>query len=332
MNLSSLARWTSHWDSNAIWLLLRKLKRSQVFKGARVDVYSATSKPKSVIILLGQVHTVWRGSISNRQRRQIVNCQARLLSYYQYLVENHQVKRFGGEGVYEGIDTSYSEQLIFPLYLECEKILNLQHAKLDHYSSALQIFSSLGKQWQEALRFKHSQKQIQQLAAAISGQSLLNYFRKGDLETYPVEHQKAYQRVLHGVNQLGQEIQKLQATQEIRFVVQRGGKASNAKEAQAVRQLNALITQHNKLLSSDIRERATLALLLEEVQKSSPVVFTMGIGHRRNYLKLCSQLLKDEAVAFLLITPPELRFSWLFKVGLPLLLLFGALLIFIWSS
>ncbi len=334
MNTSRLARWTKAWDTNPIWAQIKQLRSAELFRGARFDIFSSTTNPQRLIVLLGQVHTVWSGSISNRQRQQIVRCQARLASYYDHFIHRHQVNRFGAEGLYEGIDTRFSDQQVFQLYRESEKQLKIRPG--DHeqgiYAVAVRLFAHLGAKWQEALRFRHSTKLIQQLAASVSGQTLLNYWMEGQLETYPVEHQRAYQQVLKGVNQLGQQIQKLQNTQEIRFVVQRGGKATNAKEAQAVRQLNALIIRHNKLLGSDIRERATFTLLLEEVEKSSPVVFTMGIGHRRNYIKLCSEFLKGSDTAFVVVTPPELRVSWLIKLGLPILGLFLVLLLFILTS
>ena len=97
-------------------------------------------------------------------------------------------------------------------------------------------------------------------------------------------------------------------------------------ELEAVKQYNALVKEFNAVIGSDVREQATLEILGKKSLSSHLVVFTMGVGHRKNYLKLVDVYLKDSKTAFLFITPPELLTNWLLLLGLPLLILLGLLL------
>lgn len=331
MNLAPFVRFHKARRTNRIWQIIQHVKSHPVFRRARIDLYSPTVDPDKLIVLLGQVHTVWKGKIDNSTRKKIVACQARLCSYYAYFEKAQGIKKFGGEGIYEGLTTNFQDRESFKLYQQEEKSLAIKKpVPVEKFASVSEkILSKLGGEWQQAMREQNDLKKIQTLAAAVSGQTLFNYLNEGRIEAYPIEGERAYQHVLEGINQLGERIRKLEETEEMRYVKQRGGKAKTEKEAEKVKQYNALVKAFNQLIGSDVRERATMEILKQKAQQETLVVFTMGIGHRKNYLKLDDEYLKGTRTAFLFITPPELRLNLWWLIGLPLLIL-GILLWLSW--
>jgi hypothetical protein len=147
---------------------------------------------------------------------------------------------------------------------------------------------------------------------------------------YPVEGERAYQQVLEGISALGRQIEKLEQTEEMKAFRSRRGKVKNQKEAQMVLTYNSLVHEFNHLIGSDIRERATFEILRQKVKEEPVVIFTMGIGHRKNYLTLVKEYFGESSTAFIFVTPSELRINWWLAIGLPfLILLIGILLNFI---
>lgn len=329
MNLSFFSKFSKHRKSNRILQLIDHLKKHPIFRGARVDIYTPTVVPETIVILLGQVHTVWKGKIGNRERKKIVNCQARLCSYYAYFKQFHDVKQFGGEGIYEGLETSFADRASFHLYHQIEKKINIEHPipieKLA--STARQMLKELGDDWHKALLNKSDLKRIQLLAAAVSGLTVFNYLNNEKTKVYAVEGEKAYQKILRGVNHLAERIEKLEKSYEMRVVRQQGGKAKTEKQGEVVKQYNTLVKEFNAVIGSDLRERATLELMKEKTNDHRIVVFTMGVGHRKNYLNLADEYLKGGKTAFLFLTPPELLPNWWMIIGIPVLVI-SALLAF----
>ena len=328
MNLSFLSRFSKSRKSNAIFQIVDHIQKHPVFKGARIDVFTPTLHPEKLIVLLGQMHTVWKGRIGNRERKKIVNCQARLCSYYAYFEQFHNVAEFGGEGIYAGLQTSFRDRLIFGLYELIRNKLGVpRDIRLEQISSAARdILKELGAEWHQELRAQNDLKKIQMYAGAVSGQTLFSYLNDGRIRVYPIEGEKDYQNVLRGIDNLGRRIEKLEQSYEMKVVRQRGGRPKNSAELEAVKQYNALVKEFNAVIGSDVREQATLEILRKKSLSSHLVVFTMGVGHRKNYLKLVDVYLKDSKTAFLFITPPELLTNWLLLLGLPLLILLVLLL------
>jgi hypothetical protein len=330
MNISFLTRFAKTRKTNAVLKVIDAMRESKVFKRARLDVYSSNTRPKQLVIVLGQMHTVWKGNkIANKDRKKIVECQTRLCQYYAYYYQYHQVQSFGGEGIYEGMDTHYSQQISAVLYEKIEQDLSIAHpVAAEHLGEVAQkVLMQLGKQWHESLRGE-GLKKVQQLAAAVSGQTLFHYLSDGKAQSYPIEGEKAYQHVLGGISHLGDQIVALEQKPAFRYVKQRGGKVKTEEEAQAVRQYNALVKEFNRLIGSDIRERATFELLKEKAQENSLLIFTMGIAHRKNYLNIVDDMLKETDIAFVFVTPPELLVNWWVRIGVPLVIL-GVL---IWAN
>ncbi len=323
MNISFFSRFSKTRKSNAVLKVIDAMKESKVFKGARLDVYSANVRPKKLVIVLGQMHTVWKGNkISNKDRKDIVECQTRLCQYYAYFYQYHQVKAFGGEGIYEGMDASYSQQMSSLLYQKIEENLSIAHPVAPEHLAevAEKILDALGKRWHDSLRGEEL-KLVQQFAAAVSGQSLFHYLSDGNAQAYPIEGEAAYQHVLQGISHLGDQIAALEQKPSFRYVKQRGGKIKTEDEAQAVLQYNALVKEFNRLIGSDIRERATFELLKERSQRDPLLVYTMGIAHRKNYLNIVDDMLRDTDIAFVFVTPPELRVNLWLRIGIPIVVL-----------
>lgn len=289
---------------------LQQLKKSEVFKGARFDVFLPKEEAKKLVVILGQVHTVWRGKIGNRERKNVVRCQERLLRYYAYFADDLGLQRFGSEGMYEGLETSFQDQRCFKLYREVEKAVGVEN-----------ILVELGRRWHRALREKTDEDALRLYAAAVCGQTLFQYFRSSKVVSYPIEGEVAYQHVLRGVNHLGERIRKLEDSFELRAVRQRGGVAKDQKEAEKVAQYNALVREFNTVIGSDLRERATLGLLRERLSQDDLVVLTMGVGHRENYRRLAPDFCEANRTAFVFVTPPELLMSWWWMIGVPVLIL-----------
>lgn len=294
---------------------LQQLKKSEVFKGARFDVFLPKGEAKKMVVILGQVHTVWRGKIGNRERNSVVRCQERLYRYYGYFSEVFGLKSFGSEGMYEGLETSFQDQRSFQLYREVEKKVGAEN-----------ILSELGRRWHEALLAKKDEEALKLFATAVCGQTLFQYFQQGKVVSYPIEGEAAYQYVLLGVNHLGERIRKLEDSPEFRAVRQRGGKIKDEKEAEKVRQYNALVREFNAVIGSDLRERATLSLLRERLLHEDLVVLTMGVGHRENYRRLARDFCETHQAVFVFVTPPELLVSWWWMIGIPVLILLALLL------
>ncbi|MDP3976311.1 MAG: hypothetical protein Q8P95_05355 [bacterium] len=326
MNLSFLTRFRK--SNNEVLRWIRQMKKSPVFKRARFDVYSPSLNPQRLVILLGQMHTVWKGKIGDRERKKIVGCQARLCSYYAFLRQTHGLTEFGGEGMYEGLDVEAMHLTCAPLYKEMEKRLGLpeQVAVEELARTAGKILWELGKEWQRELRLQRNVPRIQLYAAAVSGQTLFHFLCEGDVRVYGIEGEQAYQHVLENINHLGEQMRKLEDTYEMRIVKQQGGRARDEKQVETVKQYNALVKEFNRVIGSDIRERATMEILLEKSQTAPLVVFTMGVGHRKNYLQLVNEYFKDSSTAFVFVTPPELLVNWWVAIGVPLLILIGVVI------
>lgn len=297
--------------------ILRQLKKSDVFKGARFDVFSPKAESKKIVFILGQVHTVWRGNIGNRERNNIVRCQERLCRYYGYFAEVLDLRSFGSEGMYEGLQTSSQDRRCFQLYREVEKKVGAE-----------KILPELGKRWHQELREKKDEEALRLYASAVCGQTLFQYFQRGKVVSYPIEGEAAYQYVLRGVNHLGERIRKLEDSSEFRAVKQRGGKTKDEKEVEKIRQYNALVREFNAVIGSDLRERATLGLLRERLSHDDLVVLTMGVGHRENYRRLAPDFCEANDAAFVFVTPPELLLSWWWMIGIPVLVL----IVLIWVN
>jgi hypothetical protein len=323
MNISFLSRFSKTRKTNAVLKVIDAMRDSKVFRRSRLDVYSANIRPKKLVIVLGQMHTVWKGSkIGNKERNKIISCQARLCQYYAYFYQFHQVQAFGGEGIYKGMDAHFSQQVSAKLYQEIEERQSIAHPVAQEHLGEVagKILSDLGGQWHESLRGADLKK-VQHLAASVSGQTLFHYLSDGKAQAYPIEGEKAYQHVLAGITHLGDQIAKLEQKPAFRYVKQRGGKVKSQEEAQAVMQYNALVKEFNRLIGSDIRERATFELLREKSQNDPLLIYTMGIAHRKNYLNIVDEMLKNTDVAFVFVTPPELLVSWWVKIWIPVVIL-----------
>ncbi|MDP2691956.1 MAG: hypothetical protein Q8O95_06175 [bacterium] len=332
MNLAFFSRFSKHRKVNSVFQILSQMRRHPVFRWARFDVYTPTLHPKKLILLLGQVHTVWKGKIGNRERRKIVNCQARLCSYYAYLEQFHQVRQFGGEGIYDGLESRFYDQVSFALYQEMEEKLGFHRpVLLDQITAvAKKILKELGEEWHKVLLDQRDLSRIQRLSAAVSGQTLFNFLSEGRVRVYPIEGEGAYQHVLQGISQLGARISKLENTSEFRMVRQRGGKSKSVKESEVILQYNALVKEFNQVIGSDLRERATMEILRKKAEEDSLVVFTMGVGHRKNYLRLVDEYLRGSGVAFVFVTAPELRVSWWIVIVVPMVILGGLMFLGWW--
>ena len=113
---------------------------------------------------------------------------------------------------------------------------------------------------------------------------------------------------------------------------QRGGKVKTEKEVTLLKQYNTLVKAFNASIGGNLREQATLALLKEKAEHKPLVVFTMGIGHRRNYLSLINHFFKGTRTAFVIITPPALLLNGWIVFGVPVLVLVIVFLAFLLSS
>jgi hypothetical protein len=329
MSLLSAYRYQKWKKMNHAVQTIDAIKKHPVFKRSRIDHFLPGQAPENLVILLGQVHTVWKGRIGNRERKLIVRCQARLCSYYAYFERFLGVRKFGGEGIYEGLNTSFHDAKNFQLYRELEKKMRIQHpVSLENISDeAEKILHELGKEWHRELLSQSDIKKIQLYSSAVSGQSLFNYLRDGRIEMYPIEGEKEYQRVLEGVNILGRQIEQLENSEEIKMVRARGGKVKTEEEAEKVRSLNSIVKEFNRVIGSDIREKATFEILRQKVESEPVVIFTMGVGHRKNYLSLLKKNFGESATAFVFITPPELLINWWLAIGLPFLILLISILL-----
>lgn len=320
---------------NHVFRIIDVFRNHLVMKGARLDVACGIADPQKVVIILGQVHTVWRGKIGHRERRQIVACQARLCSYYALFEELYDLTEFGGEGLYEGVSTDFADRKCFELYEPIRRRLVADNRVLtpeELPTVAVKILDELAKRWQEELRHQRDIGTLRLYASAVSGQTLFNFLTPNEIRVFGVEGEEAYRKVLKVVDELGERLAQLEQTHAFRAVRQRNGKVQTSKERDAVLLYNELAEQFNRMIKSDIRERATLELLVEKAKKADMTVLTMGYGHRKNYLRLARRSLKGTDIAFVFLTPPELLPHLWLRIGVPVLFLLTFGIVWWWMG
>ena len=303
------------------------MKKSGVFRGAKFDLYTPTLDPQHLVVVFGQSHPVLTGKINNRQLKQIVGCQSRLVMYYAYFHGTYGIKKFGGEGLHGDVNDLYlSVGKTGPLYEAAMKQFfpGLTKEKMtwrDMYDTAKKIIFYLGGLWRDALRTKND-PEIRKYAQTVDGQAYYDFLTPADIVIYPVEGEKQYQHVLENVKKLEREIEAMDNNYDYRVAKSKLGKTNkrsdfSEKEIRLLKQRGELVKEFNRVLGSDFRERATMQIMRERADKEEITVFTMGVAHRKNYRKLVNEYLKNTRTAFLFVRAPELipRY-WVGIVGL----------------
>jgi hypothetical protein len=180
---------------------------------------------------------------------------------------------------------------------------------------AKKILGYFGDRWREALRY-NKPKDTASFASALDGTAFYDFLTPAYITVFPVEGEKQYQYVLKNIRDLEQQINRIEAdsdylTGAAKLKRREKGQKYTDKEIEMIKKKNSLVKEFNKILGSDFRERATLELMREKAADDKLVVFTMGVAHRKNYLRLVNSYLKGTKTAFLFVKAPELRPSYL---------------------
>lgn len=320
-----------HWGKS--YHLIKKLKKSSCFKWARFDVYMPKKGSDKLVIFLGQIHPVLTGKVYWFTAKNIGKTQSRLYTYYDELYKHFGVGEFGEEGVTCDQQQGFFRYRLHDLKhnLAYEDYSHLEEGKMS-FSRIRNILVKLATKWQKVLKRNPQNPQlVQPHASLISGARLFSV-KNDKVVFYAVEGERAYSFTLKHITRLQKEIHDLE--HDFYFKKARGKKFRNLtqEEYNVAKKYGDKVKTFNNVLKAPIRDEATLKVCLDHIDRSPLVVFTMGIGHRRNYLKLVNGLFKKQGVSFVIITPPEVWF-WKFviqslKWGSLLFLLIA--LIFLW--
>lgn len=301
---------------------VKQMKLSDTFKYAKFDVYIPSLKTEKLIVCLGQKHTVHRGSITRWGAKHIGKTQARLFSYYRYFHQKFGIDAFGAEGVIAkeaGSRYKYHDDQLNE-HLEPKEKEELQASdEAVSIDTVRKILKRLALQWYVKMRaFGHDlnvgEEQIAPYSSVVNGLRLYSYVAD-EVTFYPIEGESAYMKVSEGVRSAQEEMIRMKnSNMHLRSALLKNGKQLTKEEYDAMIAYNELSHKFNTSIKSKYREQASIELALEKLQTEVMCVFTMGIGHRSNYLSIIPSLLKYKDVGFVLITPPELYF-WRFLVN-----------------
>lgn len=317
--------------SGAALKLINQLKTAETFKHARFDVFVPRAATGKVIICLGQKHTVHQGKITKWGAKSIAKVQARLFEYYRYFHHKWNVHSFGAEGSIangKGSKFRYHDELLEEALLTKEIEQLKAEDEAVHLDTVTKILKRLAIEWYRKMKIfghdlNYGQREIAPYAAAVNGLRLYNYLAE-NVSFYPIEGESAYMQVSAGVKKNQDEMIRMESDLNYRSARSKKGKNLTQAEYDAMVKYNGLARDFNKAIKSNYREKASLALALEnlghgdvafKVDKLALTVFTMGIGHRTNYKWLAPRYLKTADAAFVLITAPELWW-WKHVVGL----------------
>lgn len=331
MNIYPFRIFISEEKSGAALKLINQLKTAETFKHARFDAFVPRAATGKVIICLGQKHTVHQGKITKWGAKSIAKVQARLFEYYRYFHHKWNVYSFGAEGAIangKGSKFRYHDELLEKALLPKEIEQLKAEDEAVHLDTVTKILKRLAIEWYRKMKiFGHDltcgQEEIAPYAAAVNGLRLYNYLAE-NVSFYPIEGESAYMQVSAGVKKNQDEMIRMESDLNYRSARSKKGKNLTQAEYDAMVKYNGLARDFNKAIKSNYREKASLALALEnlghgseasKVDKLALTVFTMGIGHRTNYKWLVPRYLKTADSAFVLITAPELWW-WKHVVGL----------------
>lgn len=324
--------------------MIEELKSAETFRHARFDVFIPRVDAGKVIICLGQKHTVHRGKITKWGAKHIAKVQARLFEYYRHFHHKYELTSFGAEGVIangKGSRYRYNDDLLHQYLLPKERKKLEAADDVAQYETIEKILKRLAVEWYRKMKMfghdlTHGQREIAPYASAVNGLRLYTYVAE-DVTFFPIEGEYEYQRVSSGVKKNQEEMIKLEKHRHYREAVRKKGKNLTREEYDAMEKYNQLVKAFNKAIRSNYREKASLALSLQNISDEDGdgidvTVFTMGIGHRTNYKWLVPRYLKRTDAAFVLITPPELwwwkhmvwRVFWVLVFG-------GVVMGFLWS-
>lgn len=310
---------------------IEQLKTAETFKHARFDVFVPNAGTSKVIVCLGQKHTVHRGKVTNWGAKSIAKVQARLFEYYRYFHHKWHVVSFGAEGAIangKGSRFRYHDDFLDKVLLPKE----MQSIKAEDEAlgsdTVARILKRLALEWCRKMKvygqdLQYGEQEIAPYASAVNGLRLYTYVAD-EVTFYPIEGESAYSQVSAGVRKNQEEMMKMEKDMHYRSARSKKGKGLTKEEYDAMTKYGELVRAFNKAIKSNYREKASLALALENLHvgasDASPeefglTVFTMGIGHRTNYKWLAPRFLKTPNTAFVLITAPELWW-WKHVVGL----------------
>lgn len=317
---------------------VEQLRTAETFKHARFDVFVPRAATGKVIVCLGQKHTVHQGKITKWGAKSIAKVQARLFEYYRYFHHKWNVHSFGAEGAIangKGSKFKYHDELLEKALLPKEIAQLKAEDEAVHLDTVTKILKRLAIEWYRKMKIfghdlNYGQQEIAPYAAAVNGLRLYNYLAE-NVSFYPIEGESAYMQVSAGVKKNQDEMIRMESDLNYRSARSKKGKNLTQAEYDAMVKYGQLVKDFNKAIKSNYREKASLALALEnlghadegelssseasKVGKLAITVFTMGIGHRTNYKWLVPRYLKTADSAFVLITAPELWW-WKHVVGL----------------
>lgn len=318
MNIYPFRIFISEEKKGAALKFIESLKKAETFKHARFDVFIPHAATSKVIICLGQKHTVHRGRVSKWGAKHTAKVQARLFEYYRYFHHKWNVHSFGAEGVIangKGSKYRYHDELLENA-LSSKEIEQLKaEDEAVHLDTVTKILKRLAVEWYRKMKiFGHDltygQREIAPYASAVNGLRLYNYLAE-NVTFYPIEGESAYMQVSAGVQKNQEEMIRMESDRFYRSAREKKWKNLTKEEYDATVKYNLLVKDFNKVIKSNYREKASLALALENLSHTNVgepalTVFTMGIGHRTNYKWLVPRYLKSADSAFVLITAPEL--------------------------
>ncbi len=285
--------------------LLRTLKGSNIFKKSFIEVYIPHKNCDKTIIALGQMHTVLKGDISRWSAKKIAKTQARLYFYYKYFYENLSIRFLGEEGVTEQHTAGYFRYNLNALK-ECipETEMNLIRQGQTDFKLIKKILVNLSLKWQKMIKILPPEK-VAGYANNVSG-SMLYSLENKDIYFYAIEGEKEYRFVLNKITGLQTEVETLKRSSVYNNAKRKGFKNLDKEEYNTVILINNKIKTFNNILSSSLRDEATLSALSHKIKDINPIIYTIGMAHKKNLFKLAKKKLNN--ISLIMIIPPELWF------------------------
>lgn len=290
---------------------IRWLRTRPPFRWAHFDILIQSPKNQKTILCFAQIHTVNRGKVTAYMAKRIARVQARLFTFFKFLLDQKIVQSFGVEGItdsYGQNDLRFDNRSL-AAGLKTRDIKTLQ-TRENPYKLVKKIFIKLSKQWQKHLtKYPNDPSKVAQYSSKINAMRMLN-FLDPNFRIYPIEGEKEFRFITQNMEQHHNRIHELEQDTNFISAAEKSFRGLTGPEMIAVNLLNSEIKKLNNLLEAPIREEAQLQLALRKLEQSEVTAFVMGVGHRDNLLQAAKKILRHKDTSFVLITPQEL---WLWK-------------------
>lgn len=302
------------------WQGLQSVLRTPAFKWGKTTVRQCGKEPTHLIIGIGQLHPVLRGTFEAFQARRIASVQLWIFTACNTLISILHTSYFGKEGFgsKDGVPTAAR--------LSPQSIVSLQRA-LQEAGDPRILLHRAAKKWRKALRC-HRIDDIQEAMRMLDALSLLQAVH-AHIGIFPLERTATHGMIHKTIDAVQERIARIESSANFQSAKTKHGRMLSEEEARMVRERNTLVRSFNSLLKNAERDQTIFDAVLGRSRADPVTVFVLGQGHRDSLLRLAKHHLPNDTL-FAWITPPQL---WLWRAVLQWLgwlLLSCALALLVW--